>query len=156
MLAPRSASCVSRAPASRFAVPSASGRVACRALGADAKDAAGSWLDLTKLVTGGGGKKSPYDELASEIGKQIYVDLAGWHLYSRDMTATQGMKMDQALARQLGPKAAERLRESDIEAVLKKIPIKAGAGKLQVSLFEIMPSMCVGDLTRIVEDYGKR
>eukprot|EP00955_Chlamydomonas_euryale_P114526 366281-Chlamydomonas_euryale.AAC.25 len=30
----------------------------------------GAWIDLTKLVTGGGGKRSPYDELAAEIGKQ--------------------------------------------------------------------------------------
>ena len=29
------------------------------------------WLDLTKLVTGGGGSKSPYDDLAAEIGKQV-------------------------------------------------------------------------------------
>ncbi len=35
---------------------------------------------------------------------QVYVDLAGWHLYTRDMNATPTMKMSQALATQLGPK----------------------------------------------------
>ena len=35
------------------------------------KDVGDSWLDLTKLVTGGGGAKSPYDELAADIGKQV-------------------------------------------------------------------------------------
>jgi hypothetical protein len=39
--------------------------------------------------------------------------------------------------------------------VLKKIPVKAGAGKLQVSLYDVMPPMCVGDLTRIIEDFGR-
>jgi hypothetical protein len=39
-----------------------------RALGKDAVD---GWLDLTKFVAGGGGSKSPYDELATEIGKQV-------------------------------------------------------------------------------------
>ena len=34
------------------------------------KDASDGWLDLTRLVTGGGGSKSPYDDLAAEIGKQ--------------------------------------------------------------------------------------
>ncbi len=91
---------------------------------------------------------------------QVYVDLAGWHLYSRDMSASPTMKMSQALALQLGPKVRavlgrrpalrarratppsslprlqaqrERLRESDIESDLKKIQVKAGAGKLKVS-----------------------
>lgn len=35
---------------------------------------------------------------------QVYVDLAGWHLYARDMSASPTMKMSQALALQLGPK----------------------------------------------------
>ena len=46
-----------------------------------AKDAADGWLDLTRFVTGGGGSKSPYDELASEIGKQVTDQLSGsWPL----------------------------------------------------------------------------
>ena len=35
------------------------------------KDVGESWLDLTKLVSGGGGNKSPYDDLAADIGKQV-------------------------------------------------------------------------------------
>jgi hypothetical protein len=42
---------------------------------------------------------------------QIYVDLAGWHLYTRDMSATPGMKMNQALATQLGPKVRLAVHE---------------------------------------------
>jgi hypothetical protein len=33
----------------------------------------------------------------------VYVDLSGWHLFLRDMTATPGLKMNHALAQQLGP-----------------------------------------------------
>mmetsp|Transcript_26046 Transcript_26046/g.56854 ORF Transcript_26046/g.56854 Transcript_26046/m.56854 type:complete len:161 (+) Transcript_26046:71-553(+) len=127
--------------------------VPARSIGKDAVDA---WLDLSKLVAGSGGNKTPYDELASAIGKDVYVDIAGWHLYLRDMTATPGLKMSQALAQQLGPQASRGLRESDVEAVLKKIPIKVGAGKLRVSLYDVTPSMCIADLTRILEDFARR
>eukprot|EP00200_Dunaliella_tertiolecta_P005285 CAMPEP_0202351942 /NCGR_PEP_ID=MMETSP1126-20121109/8352_1 /ASSEMBLY_ACC=CAM_ASM_000457 /TAXON_ID=3047 /ORGANISM="Dunaliella tertiolecta, Strain CCMP1320" /LENGTH=151 /DNA_ID=CAMNT_0048944093 /DNA_START=98 /DNA_END=553 /DNA_ORIENTATION=+ len=115
-----------------------------------------SWMDMSKIVAGSQDKKSPYESLASSIGRDVYVDVAGWHLYLRDMNAAPGVKMSTALANQFGPQAKNGLKEADIEAVMKKIPVKLGAGKKQVSLFEITPSMCVGDLARIIEDYGDR
>ena len=57
-------------------VPAASRR-SCSSVGSVAKDAADGWLDLTRFVTGGGGSKSPYDELASEIGKQVSDSVPG-------------------------------------------------------------------------------
>jgi hypothetical protein len=64
------------------------------------------------------------------------VDVAGWHLYLRDMSAAPGLKMSAALAQQLGPQAQQGsrggVRESDVAALLGKIPVKLGAGKLQV------------------------
>lgn len=114
------------------------------------------WMDMAKLVSGGGGNKSPYDELAGAIGRDVYVDIQGWHLYLRDMTAVPGFKMSQALAQQLGPQVSRGLREADIEAVLKKVPIKLGSGKMKVSLYDVMPSMCVGDLVKILGEYGRR
>ncbi|KAF8065576.1 hypothetical protein HT031_003177 [Scenedesmus sp. PABB004] len=111
------------------------------------KDVVEGWLDLAKLVASEGSKnKSPYEELAFKIGRDVYVDIAGWHLFLRDMSAVPGLKMSQALATQLGPEAAAGgrggLRESDVAAVLKKIPVELGAGKTRVSLFDVMPSMC--------------
>ena len=111
-------------------------------------------MDLTRLVTGGGGSKSPYDELANEIGKSVYADIGGWHLYSRDLSATPTSKMSTALAMSLGPKASQnggRLSESEVIALLKTIPVKIGGGKGKVT-----PSFCIGDLARIVEDYSRR
>ncbi|EFJ47657.1 hypothetical protein VOLCADRAFT_117769 [Volvox carteri f. nagariensis] len=117
------------------------------------------WLDLTKLVAGSSGSKTPYEEFASAIGRDVYVDIAGWHLYLRDMgTGISGssLKMSQALAQQLGPQLSRGLRESDVEVLLKKIPVKLGAGKLKASLYDVMPSMCVGDLVRLCEEYARR
>lgn len=133
------------------------GLVAARGIG---KDIVEGWLDIAKLVASEGSKsKSPYEELAYKIGRDVYVDIAGWHLFMRDMNAVPGFKMSQALATQLGPEAARSgrsgMRESDVAAVLKKIPVELGAGKTRVSLFEVMPSMCVGDLVKILDDYAK-
>lgn len=33
----------------------------------------------------------------------MYVDIAGWHLFMRDMNAVPGFKMSLALATKLGP-----------------------------------------------------
>jgi hypothetical protein len=141
--------CVRRQEKTRFPVAHAIG-----------KDVVDGFMDLSSLVTGGGtGGRTPYDELATSIGRDVYVDVAGWHLFMRDMTATPALKMSQVLATQLGPKAASGgrggLRESDIESVLRKIPVKLGGGRMQVSLYDVMPSMCVGDLCKILEDFAK-
>ncbi len=157
------------------------------------------------------------------------MDVAGWHLYLRDMNAAPGLKMSQALAQQLGPQVQGSrggVRESDVASLLKTIPVKLGAGRLQVgrgrgrgcggvracwlagagagrrwgrapaaapaaagaaakpppcrllpraphhastartprtgaarlqvSLLEVMPSICVGDLVRLLEDYSRK
>eukprot|EP00775_Hariotina_reticulata_P003920 gene3920-4174_t len=117
------------------------------------------WLDLAKLVASDGSKsKSPYEDLAYNIGRDVYVDIAGWHLFLRDMSAVPGLKMSQALATQLGPEVVGgrgHLKEADVAAVLKKIPVELGSGKTRVSLFDVMPSMCVSDLLKILEDFAR-
>ncbi|GIL64687.1 hypothetical protein Vafri_18583 [Volvox africanus] len=123
------------------------------------KDAVDGWLDLAKLVAGSGGSKTPYEEFASAIGRDVYVDIAGWHLYLRDMGAGipgSSLKMSQALAQQLGPQLSRGLREPDVEALLKKIPVKLGGGKLKASLYEVTPSICVGDLAKLCEEFARR
>jgi hypothetical protein len=49
---------------------------------------------------------SPYlafSAAAAAVGRDVYVDIAGWHLFLRDMSAVPGLKMSQALATKLGP-----------------------------------------------------
>jgi hypothetical protein len=40
---------------------------------------------------------------SAAAGRDVYVDIAGWHLFLRDMSAVPGLKMSQALATKLGP-----------------------------------------------------
>lgn len=59
----------------------------------------------------------------------------------------------QALASQLGPMGEPS--ESEVEEVLKKIPLSLGGGKQKVSLYDALPSMGVRDLAEIVKDFSK-
>ncbi|KAI8471758.1 MAG: hypothetical protein J3K34DRAFT_416160 [Monoraphidium minutum] len=140
----------------RLLTPQRAQTLRVRGIGSDATNA---WLDLAKLVASDGGKKGPYDDLAYKIGRDVYVDIAGWHLFLRDMAAVPGLKMAAALAGQLGPAAAGAgrggLRESDVSGVLKRIPVDVGGGRVTLSLYDVMPSGCVSDLVRLLEDWAK-
>ncbi|KAK9838822.1 hypothetical protein WJX74_003957 [Apatococcus lobatus] len=95
------------------------------------KDAAEGWLDLAKLVSSSGGPKSAFEDLAYELGRDVYMDMNGWHLYLRDITAGKGLKLHQALAQQLGMEAKTLQRQSQLEELLKKVPVSLGGGKMQ-------------------------
>lgn len=108
-------------------------------------------------MSGTKGARSPYDDLAADIGRDVYADVGGWHLFLRDLSVEPGAdaKMAAALAAELGPRAGERLSESDVERVLARVPVRLG-GKDKVPLLDLVPKAGVRDLTRIVEEFGKR
>ncbi len=56
---------------------------------------------------------------------------------------------------QLGVEAGKLQEQSQLESLLKKVPVKLGGGKLQVSLYDVLPSSAVQDLQRIVEDFAR-
>lgn len=89
-------------------------------------------------------------------GRDVYIDISGWHLFLRDISVSPSLKMHQALALQLGPQLGKNgMRESEVSDVLRKIPIKLGGGKMTVSLLDVTPSFCISDLTKILEDYAR-
>lgn len=51
---------------------------------------------------------------------------------------------------------AGSLKEADIEAILKRIPLTVGGGKVKVSLYDAIPSFAVQDLVKLVEEFGRR
>ena len=46
------------------------------------REAVGSWLDLASFVASAGksGGHTAFDGLADKIGRDVYIDVAGWHL----------------------------------------------------------------------------
>ncbi|KAL4437227.1 hypothetical protein ABPG75_004366 [Micractinium tetrahymenae] len=132
------------------------GRRSLTARGA-CEDAVKGWLDLASFVSSAGssGGRTPYDELADKIGREVYMDLQGWHLYLKDVKVGQGLSLAQALAAQLGPQLhGGSFRGADLDALLKKVPIKLGGGKLTAALADLLPSGCVRDFERLLEDYA--
>ena len=48
-----------------------------------------------------------------------------------------------------------KISEGDVTDTLKKIAVKLGGGRTVVSLFDVMPSRCVQDLTDIAQRFAK-
>jgi hypothetical protein len=76
----------------------------------------------------------------------------------RDLSVEPGAeaKMATALAQELGPKASERPTEAQVEAVLARVPVRLGGGRDTVPLLDLVPKAGVRDLTRLVEEFGRR
>lgn len=115
------------------------------------------WFDLASFVATSTSSKSPFDDLSYSIGKECYVDIAGWHLFLKDIKVEGQTTMAQALAAKLGgDMMSSGFDDRNIEDALKKVPIKLGQGKMTVSLKDVMPSMVISDLMDICEEYARQ
>lgn len=91
------------------------------------------------------------EQLAAEIGDQVYLDIAQWHLYLDDA------KLNYKLAELLvSPLEQGHLDENTVTAILSQFPVKVGGGRRQVSLLDLIPLACVNDLIEILEEFQKR
>ena len=55
------------------------------------------------MVASDSASKGTFDDLAYTIGREVYADLNGWHLFLKDMSSVPGgPKMHTLLAEQLG------------------------------------------------------
>ncbi|GMH43464.1 hypothetical protein BSKO_11386 [Bryopsis sp. KO-2023] len=119
------------------------------------QDVVGGWFDVAKLVAKSSEDKSPYGELADRLGRDVYIDINGWHLYLRDITVAENTKMHNVLATKLGPELSSgRFDEVEIEQFLRQVPIKLGGGKLKVRLTDALPSYPMEDFMKICKDFA--
>ncbi|WP_404787183.1 DUF3181 family protein [Altericista sp. CCNU0014] len=94
---------------------------------------------------------SDLEALASEIGKNIYIDVAKWHLYLADA------HLDVVLAKQLAPLlSAGTLEESQVMQVLSALTVSLGGGKRELPLIELLPMQCQVNLMDLLEDFQRR
>lgn len=90
------------------------------------------------------------EAMASEIGENVYMDIAKWHLYLSDA------HLHTLLAEQLYPiLTAKSLDEDRVLHILQSIPIKIGAGKKEVPLLDFLPMQCQVNLMDILEKYQR-
>lgn len=88
------------------------------------------------------------EALAAEIGDNLYIDVANWHLYLREA------HLHTALAEQVYPLLSQGLpSDADLKALMKAMKVKVGGGKLELSLADLIPTNAQGELLRVVETF---
>ncbi len=91
------------------------------------------------------------EALAAQIGENIYIDVAKWHLYLRDA------HLHTVVAEKLYPLLSSgKLQEDQILQILQGIPVQLGAGKREVSLIDLLPTRCQVNLMDLLEEYQRQ
>ncbi|MGB5634685.1 MAG: DUF3181 family protein [Waterburya sp.] len=90
------------------------------------------------------------EALAAQIGENIYIDVAKWHLYLNDA------HLHTVVAEKVYPLLeSNSLSEDTVTTILQDIPVKLGGGKTQLALNELLPMQCMMTLFDLLEEYQK-
>lgn len=89
------------------------------------------------------------EALAAEIGENVYIDIAKWHLYLSDA------KLHTVVAEKVYPliTASKPVEEEEVIQLLESIPVKIGGGRRELSLIDLLPLQCQVNLVDILEKY---
>jgi len=91
------------------------------------------------------------EALAAEIGQNVYMDIAKWHLYLREA------HLHTLLAERLYPLLTnDTLEEGEVLRILEDIAVSLGGGKREVPLIDLIPTRCQVDLMDLLEDYQRQ
>ncbi len=90
------------------------------------------------------------EALAAQIGENVYIDVAKWHLYLNDA------HLHTIVAEKVYPLLeSDSLSEDAVTTILQDIPVKLGGGKTQLALNELLPMQCIINLLDLLEEYQK-
>ncbi|MEG4939022.1 DUF3181 family protein [Microcoleus sp. F4-D5] len=91
------------------------------------------------------------ESLAAEIGENVYMDIAKWHLY------LSNAHLHTVVAQQLYPMLEDgNLDEDKVGQVLQGIPVKLGGGKREVPLADLIPMQCQVQLMDVLEEFQRK
>ena len=91
------------------------------------------------------------EALASEIGENVYMDIAKWHLYLSDA------HLHTVIAEQAYPMlTSNSLDEDRVVQILQGVPVKIGGGKREIPLIDLLPRQCQVNLMDILEKYQSK
>lgn len=91
------------------------------------------------------------EELAAEIGENVYMDIAKWHLHLREA------HLHTVLAERLYPLLSGRtIDEDQVLPILQNISVKLGGGKREVPLLDLLPMQSQVQLMDILEEYQRK
>ena len=90
------------------------------------------------------------EALAAEIGENIYLDIAKWHLYLSDA------HLHTELAQKLYPLMEDgELSEDAVTKILEDTTVKIGGGKKTLPLTDFLPMQCQVNLMDLLEEFQK-
>jgi Protein of unknown function (DUF3181) len=91
------------------------------------------------------------EALAAEIGDNIYIDIAKWHLFLRDA------KIHTLIAQELYPLIASNkaINEDDVTKIIKSVPVKIGGGRNEIPLIDLLPLQCQVSIVDILEKFQR-
>ncbi|MCL1474540.1 DUF3181 family protein [Argonema antarcticum] len=90
------------------------------------------------------------EALAAEIGENVYMDIAKWHLFLREA------HLHTVVADRVYPMLADNsLEESKVVKILEDIPVKLG-GRRDIPLADMIPTASQVNLMDILEEYQRK
>ncbi|HEY9810462.1 MAG TPA: DUF3181 family protein [Halomicronema sp.] len=90
------------------------------------------------------------EALAAEIGENVYIDIAKWHLYLREA------HLHTVLAQQLFPLLENnRINEDEVLGILQGITVKLGGGKRELPLSDLLPVQAQVQLIDVLEEFQR-
>jgi hypothetical protein len=86
------------------------------------------------------------ERFAAEIGEQVYIDVAKWHLYLKDA------HLHTVVAEKLYPLLVDgSINEQAVNDTLQGILVKIGGGKQELPLTDLIPKTCQMNLLDVVD-----
>jgi Protein of unknown function (DUF3181) len=91
------------------------------------------------------------ETLAAEIGENVYIDVAKWHLF------LSNAHLHTTVAEKLYPLlSGNKLSEDQVSQVLQSIPVKLGGGKRELPLSDLIPMQCLVNLMDLLEEFQRK
>ncbi|MCT7948217.1 DUF3181 family protein [Ancylothrix sp. C2] len=90
------------------------------------------------------------EALAAEIGENVYIDIAKWHLYLREA------HLHTVLAQQLFPLLEKNgVNEDEVLRILQGTIVKLGGGKRELPLSDLVPVQAQVQLMDVLEEFQR-
>ncbi len=90
------------------------------------------------------------EKLAADIGENIYIDVARWHLYLAEA------KLHTALATQFYDLLlGSSIQAPAVKAVLEKISVPVGGGQTELPLSQLIPTTGQARLLELLQNWQR-
>ncbi len=91
------------------------------------------------------------EALAAEIGENVYMDIAKWHLYLREA------HLHTLLAERIYPMLQDNaVSEDKVMQILQDIPVRLGGGHREVPLADMLPMQSRVHLIDVLEEFQRK